>query len=123
MTNQIDQIAWSELNEDELKQLIEKANGELERLKAERFEQVQSQIKELSSSVGMTPEEIVMKMQRARRPGRSGGSPRSSKSQSGKTAAYVNPENPNETWSGRGKRPNWLVEKLDNGAKLEDFLA
>lgn len=122
MAMQIDQIAWSELSEDELKQLIDKANDELERLKAERFEQVQSQIKELSSSVGMTPEEIVMKMQRSRRPGRSSGSTKSAAAKPGKAPAYVNPENPNETWSGRGKRPNWLVEKLDNGAKLEDFL-
>ncbi len=25
------------------------------------------------------------------------------------------------TWTGRGRKPNWLVEKLATGAKLEDF--
>ena len=26
------------------------------------------------------------------------------------------------TWTGRGKRPKWLQEMLDNGGKLENFL-
>lgn len=34
---------------------------------------------------------------------------------------YVNPENPGETWSGMGKPKKWLQEKLDAGARLEDF--
>lgn len=38
------------------------------------------------------------------------------------TAKYVNPENRSETWTGRGRKPRWLTTKLDNGAKLEDFL-
>ncbi len=25
------------------------------------------------------------------------------------------------TWTGKGKRPGWLQQKLDTGAKLEDF--
>jgi len=36
-------------------------------------------------------------------------------------AKYRNPEAPTETWSGRGRRPKWLDEKLSNGASLEDF--
>jgi DNA-binding protein H-NS len=35
---------------------------------------------------------------------------------------YCNPVAPEETWSGRGKRPRWLVAALDAGHKLEDFL-
>ena len=31
----------------------------------------------------------------------------------------VNTEN---TWSGRGKHPNWLLERIDQGFKMEDFL-
>ncbi len=34
---------------------------------------------------------------------------------------YRNPEDPSQTWSGRGKRARWLEEKLAAGAKLEDF--
>jgi len=34
---------------------------------------------------------------------------------------YVNPDNRSETWTGRGRKPNWLVAKVKKGAKLEDF--
>ena len=36
-------------------------------------------------------------------------------------AKYANPDNRAETWTGRGRKPNWLVEKLKKGANLEDF--
>ena len=37
-------------------------------------------------------------------------------------AKYRNPENPAETWVGRGRKPNWLVEKLKkSGATIEAF--
>lgn len=35
---------------------------------------------------------------------------------------YRDPENPGGTWSGRGLQPRWLRERLEAGAKLEDFL-
>ncbi|MCO8145503.1 H-NS histone family protein [Rhodovulum tesquicola] len=45
------------------------------------------------------------------------------KTRRNKTAAkYRNPANGAETWSGRGRRPNWLEEALKKGAQLEDFL-
>nr|WP_066093725.1 H-NS histone family protein [Xanthomonas massiliensis] len=35
---------------------------------------------------------------------------------------YRNPANPKETWTGRGKHPRWLAEKLTAGKKVTDFL-
>lgn len=34
---------------------------------------------------------------------------------------YRNPDNYNETWHGRGKRPAWLTKKLESGFRLEDL--
>lgn len=34
---------------------------------------------------------------------------------------YMNPDNRSETWTGRGRKPNWLVAKLSKGAKITDF--
>ncbi len=36
-------------------------------------------------------------------------------------AKYRNPENPAETWAGRGLKPRWLAAALKSGKKLEDF--
>jgi DNA-binding protein H-NS len=36
-------------------------------------------------------------------------------------AKYANPDNKSETWTGRGRKPNWLVARLKKGAKMYDF--
>lgn len=36
-------------------------------------------------------------------------------------AKYVDANNPENRWAGRGARPLWLQAALKNGAKLEDF--
>lgn len=37
-------------------------------------------------------------------------------------AKYKNPQNPSESWSGRGKKPNWVIEFLNSGGKLENLV-
>jgi DNA-binding protein H-NS len=34
---------------------------------------------------------------------------------------YQNPNEPSETWSGRGKQPRWLTAALKTGHSIEDF--
>ena len=34
---------------------------------------------------------------------------------------YRNPDNPSETWAGRGLQPRWLAAALKSGKKLEHF--
>jgi len=36
-------------------------------------------------------------------------------------AKYANPDDRSQTWTGRGRKPNWLVARLKKGAKVEDF--
>ncbi|WP_024516245.1 H-NS histone family protein [Bradyrhizobium sp. Tv2a-2] len=35
---------------------------------------------------------------------------------------YQNPENPTETWSGRGKKPRWVSAALNSGHQIDEFL-
>ena len=35
---------------------------------------------------------------------------------------YRNPDNPKETWSGRGMHPRWLAEQVRRGKSAADFL-
>ena len=35
---------------------------------------------------------------------------------------YRHPENPSITWTGRGRKPNWIKEGLAQGKSMEDFL-
>ena len=34
---------------------------------------------------------------------------------------YRNPKDPAQTWTGRGRKPTWMVEALKKGAKMETF--
>jgi DNA-binding protein H-NS len=44
------------------------------------------------------------------------------RSNGGKVAVkFRNKDNPDETWTGRGRQPKWLAAKLSKGSKLADF--
>jgi DNA-binding protein H-NS len=34
---------------------------------------------------------------------------------------FANPDDPSQVWSGRGKQPQWVKEKLASGLALEDL--
>jgi DNA-binding protein H-NS len=34
---------------------------------------------------------------------------------------FRNPEQPSETWTGRGKKPRWLTAQLKAGKPIDDF--
>lgn len=34
---------------------------------------------------------------------------------------FRNPEEPTETWAGRGKQPGWLRKQLRSGKRIDDF--
>ena len=36
-------------------------------------------------------------------------------------AKYRNPKDSSQTWTGRGRKPNWLVDAVKKGAKLDSF--
>jgi DNA-binding protein H-NS len=65
-------------------------------------------MRELAASIGTTPEELL-------RGGKSAGS--------AAAVRYRHPDNPDLTWSGRGKRPTWVNEALASGKTLDDLAA
>lgn len=34
---------------------------------------------------------------------------------------YANPENPSQTWTGRGRKPGWMVAALKRGLSLDEM--
>ena len=54
-----------------------------------------------------------------------GGGPKSAFGRGSKQPVppkYRNPQNPAETWAGRGLKPRWLAAAIKGGKKLDDFL-
>ena len=36
-------------------------------------------------------------------------------------AKYRNPDDPSETYGGKGKKPQWLIDKLEAGHDIDEF--
>lgn len=34
---------------------------------------------------------------------------------------YANPADPSQTWTGRGRKPHWVIAALDEGKTLDDL--
>jgi len=52
---------------------------------------------------------------------KSGAKARGTRSAKKAVQKYAQPENPEITWSGAGRKPQWVKDHLDNGGQLEDL--
>ena len=78
---------------EQLNSLIKKAQEEIERKKVDEIQLARRQWLEQATTLGMSPEDIL------KYSGRRKGKPK-----------YRNPNNPEQTWTGRGKKQNWLKD-------------
>ena len=106
---------WSGFTLPQLEGFLVKVNTEIGKKKDEMRLELRQQIEDLLEGAGMTLEEVV--------------GPRQTKTASGKkgkkttrpaTVKYTNPET-GDTWTGRGRKPGWLIEQLEAGKELTDF--
>ena len=92
------------------KELVE-ARDAIEETLAERKEGERAEVKrKIAALAGESGFEITELF---------GGKRGTKKAASG--AKYRNPKDASQTWTGRGRKPNWLVEALGQGAKIESF--
>jgi len=105
----IDKFSYADLIE--LKSEIEAVIAER---RAEEQAKLQAKMAEIAAAAGFELDEVMPVK-------RSSGRPPATKR--GKVAPkYRNPKDPSQTWTGRGRQPNWLVAELNKGKKLDDFL-
>ena len=71
----------------------------------------------LGTKVAETRRALESKLAKLGRTGRPGGA----RAPGTVAPKYRNPDNPSETWAGRGLRPRWLAAALKSGKKLEHF--
>jgi DNA-binding protein H-NS len=101
---------FGKMSIDELEAAIQEAKATLEQKRQEREDAVVAQVRELTAQIGKTPEEIF---------GARGKAARSASAS--QPARYRHPDEPHLTWSGRGKRPLWVAEALEQGKTLSDL--
>ena len=102
----------SDLSVEDLKRLQAEAEALIASKKDQAIEVAYNQIIAIAENVGYSVEELLeLGEQKRKKTTRKAVEPR-----------YRNKNNAEETWTGRGKQPRWLVAELEKGAKLEDFL-
>jgi DNA-binding protein H-NS len=103
-------IDLSRLTIPELQALAQEIETEIVTRRESERQRVLDQMRELAGSIGLSLEEML-------------GSPeRGDRVAKAKVAAkYRHPDDPSLTWSGRGKRPNWVKEWTTSGKAIEDL--
>lgn len=113
-------VLLTDLTPAQLEQLIAQASQRRKALKARKpLATVRAKIEKAAASSGYTIEELFGSAGKAARPAKASKSTRSGVKVAPK---YRNPDNAEQTWSGRGLKPVWLRDAMSKrGAKLEDF--
>ena len=105
LENALDQMSFAELKA--IQPLI--AMKITEREKSER-DAVKSELAALAKSKGFDMADLF------------GDAPKIAKEKKTVPPKYRNPADATQTWTGRGRKPKWVVEELATGSALDDFL-
>lgn len=92
---------------EELKRLQKEVAVAIDTYRERQREEARAMLEEKAREMGFKLEDLT-----------SGGGKRKAKAS---PAKYRHPENPTLTWTGRGRRPNWITAALEEGRELEDM--
>jgi DNA-binding protein H-NS len=115
MTMDISTANPAEMSEDELRQLIQEAEKELSDRLSRRTRQTLKEARRLAAEVGFDVSFTKAVESEGKKRGK-GAVTRGKAVQK-----YRNPENPEETWSGRGRPPKWVQAALAGGRTMADL--
>lgn len=101
------EINLDALSLSELKQLEKSLAKAITSFEDRRKTEARAKVDELARELGYSFEELA------------GAAPMRKRSPS--SAKYRHPENPEITWSGRGRKPGWISEALAAGKSLDAF--
>ena len=102
-------IDISKLTLKQLCDLVPAAQQRITELEEEQRQQAFDKVQAAADAVGMSPAELLKHFgigARARKPVK---------------PKYHNPDNPSDTWTGRGRKPMWVKTALEAGKKLAEL--
>ncbi|MCM2562801.1 H-NS histone family protein [Lutimaribacter sp. EGI FJ00015] len=92
---------------DELRALRKQVDRTIDTYKERQRQKALAELEEKAKAMGFTLNELIG----GKKARRSSGIPK-----------YRHPDDPMTTWTGRGRRPDWVKEALANGKSLDDLL-
>jgi DNA-binding protein H-NS len=106
-----------DMDESELRDLIKRAEMALQERGSRRMDELRRLAREAGYEVTLTKIGEEPGRRGRGRPGKGG----SGKSRKPVQPKYRNPDDPSETWSGRGRQPKWVQMAIAHDRKLEDL--
>ena len=105
--------AVSGLQLEELVTLQAEVEVLIKRRQKEKQKELLAQMLELAKAAGYNSLEAVVGSKQGR----------ASRSDKGvkMPPKYQNPQDATKTWSGKGRKPNWILEHIDGGGQLDDL--
>lgn len=104
--NKNNAIDLDSLNVDELRAITENAQQLIAKKQHQRLYDAYVQFEKIAEESNATIEEILEAGEKLEKK---------------RSIKYRNTKNEEETWTGRGRKPTWLVEALAAGHDVEDF--
>lgn len=104
--NKNNAIDLNSLNVDELRAITENAQQLIAKKQHQRLYDAYMQFEKIAEDSNSTINEILAAGEKLEKK---------------RSIKYRNTENSDDTWTGRGRKPTWLVEALSAGSNLEDF--
>ena len=104
-------IDLSKLNRAELIQLQADAQQALKDLEVRQREDARAAAEKAAAEYGFSLAELT-----------SGGRGKGKAAKAPAAAKYANPNDPSQTWSGRGRQPAWYKAAIDGGASTNELL-
>ncbi|MGP4714159.1 H-NS histone family protein [uncultured Psychrobacter sp.] len=99
-------IDLDSLDVDELRAITENAQQLIAQKQHQRLYDAYTQFEKIAEESNSTIEEILEAGEKLAKK---------------RNIKYRNTENSDETWTGRGRKPTWLVDALADGQSLESF--
>ncbi len=99
------QIDLEQLSKDELQKLKSDVDKALKTIDARRRAEAKRAAEQAAKEFGFSLDEILT------------GGAKGSKG----APKFANPADPTQTWTGRGRKPNWIIEALRSGKSLDDL--
>lgn len=102
-------VDLSKLSLEQLNELVPTAQQRIEELQEKQRRKAFQKMEAAAAEVGMTPKELIKHVAKLER--------------QEKKPKYQNPDNPDESWSGRGRKPAWVETWLESGKDLKELEA
>jgi DNA-binding protein H-NS len=108
-------IDWAEFTDEEIERFMLELTAERKKRGEEKRQALKKQIESMVKEHGISFGELFPQV------GKISRQTKAKRKEVGQKAKYRNPDYPDQTWSGTGRKPTWLVEALSSGKTLEDF--